>query len=305
MVGVGGCWWLFFFSEVLDLFCIESSECRDISKWVVAQNPIIEHSHQPRHSHQHIHLPLLSIHLYISNNSITPANNNNNTNMSGRGPGRGGFSPGGRGPGRGGFGGRGGGGGRNSSGGRGRGGGGGAFQREEGPPAEIIEAGQVVHDCESELVCQWKVTDKVPYFNAGVFLENKRKIGKIDEILGPISQLYFTIKMDPGVLSKSFQPNDSVYIGTDKLLPLVRFTNPSAGGGGGRSGGGRGGRDGRGGGRGGGGRGGRGGGGRSPGGGRFGSAGGRGGRSPGRGFASSRGGAGGRSFSGRGGRGRS
>ena len=229
--------------------------------------------------------------------------------MSGRGPGRGGFSPGG---GRGGsFGGRGGGrdsggrgGGRGGFGG-GRGRGGGGFQaRDEGPPAEIIEAGNVVHDCESELVCRWNVTDKVPYFNAGVFLENKRKIGKIDEILGPISQLYFTIKMDPGVLSKSFQPNDSVYIGTDKLLPLVRFTNPSASGGGG---GGRGGAGGRGG-RGGGGRGGRGG--ASPGG--RGGRGGAGGRSPGRGFSSGgrggfgRGGGGGRSFSGRGGgRGRS
>ena len=50
--------------------------------------------------------------------------------------------------------------------------------------------------------------------------------------------------MDPGVLSKSFQPNDLVYLGTDKLLPITRFTNPNApgGGGGGRGrGGGRGG----------------------------------------------------------------
>ena len=68
--------------------------------------------------------------------------------------------------------------------------------------------------------------DKVPYFNAGVYLENKRKIGKVDEILGKVTQMYFTIKMDPGVVAKSFQPNDLVYIGTDKLLPLSRFTNP-------------------------------------------------------------------------------
>ena len=222
--------------------------------------------------------------------------------MSGRGPGRGSFSPGrgsfGRGGGRGDSSGRGGG--RGGFAGRGRGGG--FPARDEGPPAEIIVAGNVVHDCESELVCRWNVADKVPYFNAGVFLENKRKIGKVDEILGPISQLYFTIKMDPGVLSKSFQPNDSVYIGTDKLLPLVRFTNPAASGGsGGRSSGGRG--------RGGGGRGGGGRGGASPGG--RGGRGGGGGRSPGRGFSSGGGrggfgrGGGGRSFSGRGGRGRS
>jgi H/ACA ribonucleoprotein complex subunit 1 len=200
-------------------------------------------------------------------------------------------------------GGRGGGGGRGRDGG-GRGGGGGRFQRDEGPPSEVIEAGTVAHDCESELVCRWKVADKVPYFNAGVYLENKRKIGKIDEILGKISDIFFTVKMDPGVLSKSFQKDDSVYIGTDKLLPLIRFTNPSAPSG---RGGGRG--AGRGSARGGGrspGRGGRGGApfGRGGGGGRGGSS------SPGRGF--SRGGFGGggrgpagRTFSGgRGGAGR-
>ena len=187
-------------------------------------------------------------------------------------------------------GGRGRGGGRD--GGRG-GGGGGRFQRDEGPPAEIIEAGTVAHDCESELICRWKVPDKVPYFNAGVYLENKRKIGKIDEILGKISDIYFTVKMDPGVLSKSFQANDSVYIGTDKLLPLVRFTNPNGGGGGGRSSaGGRGGAA-----RGGRGRGPPGRGGRSPGG-RGGPAG-RGGSFGRGGFGGGgRGGPGGRTFSG-------
>ena len=127
----------------------------------------------------------------------------------------------------------------------------------------------MLHDCESELVCRWTLPDKVPYFNAGVYLENKRKIGKIDEILGKVLEMYFTVKMDPGVLSKSFQPNDLVYVGTDKLLPLSRFTNPGApsaggrGGGRGRGGGGRGAPAGRGGSFG---RGGGRGGGRSPGG---------------------------------------
>jgi H/ACA ribonucleoprotein complex subunit 1 len=217
-------------------------------------------------------------------------------------------APMGRGGGGRGAGGRGGGRGRDGGGGRG---GGGRFQRDEGPPSEVIEAGTVAHDCESELVCRWKVADKVPYFNAGVYLENKRKIGKVDEILGKISDIFFTVKMDPGVLSKSFQKDDSVYIGTDKLLPLIRFTNPSAPSGG--RGGGRGGA-GRGSARGGGGRspgrGGRGGGGGAP----FGrGGGGRGGSSsPGRGGGFGRGGFGGggrgpagRTFSGgRGGAGR-
>ena len=217
------------------------------------------------------------------------------------------FSSGGRGRGAGrsfgGGGGRGGGG-RSFGGGRGRGGGGGgAFQRDEGPPAEIIEAGAVEHECENELVCRWQVADKVPYFNAGVYLENKRKIGKVDEILGKISELFFTVKMDPGVLSKSFQPKDAVFIGTDKLLPLHRFTNPSASGGG--APGGRGGGRGRGrapGGRGAGGRGGRSPGGRGGGGRGFSPGGGRSGGFAGRGGGR---GGGGRSFGARGGRGRS
>jgi len=79
--------------------------------------------------------------------------------------------------GRGGFGGRGGGG-R----GGGRGGGGRGF-RDEGPPDFVVEVGQVMHECESEIIC--KVThseSKIPHFNAGIYLENKKKIGKIDEV---------------------------------------------------------------------------------------------------------------------------
>ena len=139
--------------------------------------------------------------------------------------GRGGF--GGRGGGGRDFGGRGGGGRGGGRGARGGGGGGRSNFREEGPPAEIVEAGMVVHDCESELLVRSSLPDKVPYFNAGVYLENKKKIGKVDEILGKINEVLFTVKMDPGVVAKSFQPKDLIYIGTDKLLPLTRFTNPS------------------------------------------------------------------------------
>ena len=84
-----------------------------------------------------------------------------------------------------------------------------------------------MHECESELVCKLSHPDsKIPYFNAGIFLENKKKIGKIDEIFGPLNLVMFTVKMDPGIVAKSFEEKDSVYIGTDKLLPLSRFTSP-------------------------------------------------------------------------------
>ena len=64
---------------------------------------------------------------------------------------------------------------------------------------------------------------KIPYFNADIFLENKTKIGKIDEILGPINQVFFTIKPQEGIIATSFKPGDKVYISTDRLLPLERF----------------------------------------------------------------------------------
>jgi len=52
----------------------------------------------------------------------------------------------------------------------------------------------------------------------------------------------FTVKPDPGIVAKSFEKDDIVFIGSDKLLPLSRFTNPSKPGGrsSGRGGGGRG-----------------------------------------------------------------
>lgn len=82
--------------------------------------------------------------------------------------------------------------------------------------------GSFLHACEGEMVCK-SINPKIPYFNAPIFLENKSQIGKVDEILGPLNEVYFTVKMQEGMIAKSFKPDDKVYIGTDKLLPLERF----------------------------------------------------------------------------------
>ncbi|KAJ2607775.1 H/ACA snoRNP pseudouridylase subunit [Coemansia sp. RSA 1365] len=143
----------------------------------------------------------------------------------GRG-GRGGMRGGGRGGGRGGF-------------------GGGSY----GPPDTVLEMGSYMHACEEQMVCK-STNEKVPYFNAPIFLENKTQIGKVDEILGPINEVYFTVKLQDGVVATSFKSADRVYIAPDKLLPLERFLpKPKVAGGvkkrgaaaGGRGGGGRGG----------------------------------------------------------------
>ena len=128
----------------------------------------------------------------------------------GRGSGRGGRSPGGRGRGRG--------------------------REEEGPPDRVVLVGSFLQAVEKELVV--KLTNEmIPYFNAGIFLENKTKIGKVDEILGPINEVYFTVKPDTGIVATTFKADDKLYISPDKLLPLSRFTNEKSKGGGGRGGG--------------------------------------------------------------------
>ncbi|EPS97369.1 hypothetical protein FOMPIDRAFT_1166697 [Fomitopsis schrenkii] len=122
--------------------------------------------------------------------------------------------------GRGGFGGRGGGG---FGGGFGRGGGRGGFQRDAGPPDTVLEMGSFLHAVEDEMLCQSLMPDKVPYFNAPIYLANKSVIGKVDEILGPINEVHFSIKMEQGMVASSFKKGDKVYIGGDKLLPIERF----------------------------------------------------------------------------------
>jgi H/ACA ribonucleoprotein complex subunit 1 len=106
------------------------------------------------------------------------------------------------------------------------------------------------HACEGDLVCR-STNDKIPYFNAPIYLQNKESIGKVEEILGPINEVvrcrarvshplhartrsyprcgggwdrqYFTVKPQAGMVATSFKQGDKVYIAGDKLLPLARF----------------------------------------------------------------------------------
>ena len=83
--------------------------------------------------------------------------------------------------------------------------------------------GTFVHAVEDEMLCSSLMPDKVPYFNAPIYLQNKSVIGKVDEILGPVNEVYFSIKMGEGMVASSFRKGDKVYIGGDKLLPIERF----------------------------------------------------------------------------------
>lgn len=51
----------------------------------------------------------------------------------------------------------------------------------------LAALGEFVHPCEDEIVCKCTTEEnKVPYFNAPVYLENKEQIGKVDEIFGQL-----------------------------------------------------------------------------------------------------------------------
>jgi H/ACA ribonucleoprotein complex subunit 1 len=86
----------------------------------------------------------------------------------------------------------------------------------------LLEMGAFVHASAGDMVYE-STNPKIPYFNADIFLENKTKIGKVDEILGPINKVYFSVKPQEGIVATSFKSGDKVFISSDKLLPLERF----------------------------------------------------------------------------------
>ncbi|XP_019165981.1 PREDICTED: putative H/ACA ribonucleoprotein complex subunit 1-like protein 1 isoform X1 [Ipomoea nil] len=147
-------------------------------------------------------------------------------------------------------GGRDGGGGFRGGRGGGRGFGGRGPPRDEGPPAEVVEISTFVHACEGDAVTKL-TNEKIPYFNAPIYLQNKTQIGKVDEIFGPINESFFSIKMSEGIVATSYAAGDKFFIDPAKLLPLSRFLpqpkgQAQAGRGGFRGGGRGGGRGGRG-----------------------------------------------------------
>nr|CAX75173.1 Putative H/ACA ribonucleoprotein complex subunit 1-like protein [Schistosoma japonicum] len=106
-------------------------------------------------------------------------------------------------------------------------GGGRSDQFQSGPPEEVVEVGIFAHPCQEDIVC--KITsEKIPYSNASVYLENKEEIGKVDEVFGPIKDAYFSIKLSDTLKSKSFQQGVKFFMDPAKFLTLDRILNPNS-----------------------------------------------------------------------------
>ncbi|SCM24468.1 H/ACA ribonucleoprotein complex subunit 1, putative [Plasmodium chabaudi chabaudi] len=88
---------------------------------------------------------------------------------------------------------------------------------------KIILGGTYYKSCENDVVIKNSLENLVPYFNGRIFLENKEEIGKVEEILGPINEFYFSVKLKEGILAKSFSNDTKFYIDESQTLPLSRF----------------------------------------------------------------------------------
>ncbi|KAG0559360.1 hypothetical protein KC19_10G098700 [Ceratodon purpureus] len=112
------------------------------------------------------------------------------------------------------------------------------------PSLLLTEVASYLHACEGEVVTKL-INEKIPYFNAPIYLENKTQIGKVEEIFGPINEAMFSVKMQEGIIAHSYKTGDKFFIDPMKLLPLSRFLpqpkGTTPGGGRGGRGGGRGG----------------------------------------------------------------
>lgn len=91
------------------------------------------------------------------------------------------------------------------------------------PPTSIIPVGTVMHPCEEYIVLKNDIPDRVPKFNNPLYLENKQKIGVIDDVFGPIKDFMFSVKVDTGIKPTSFKEGQVIYMNPEHFLPIHRF----------------------------------------------------------------------------------
>ena len=102
-------------------------------------------------------------------------------------------------------------------------GGGGGHQNWSDPPERIIQVGTVMHACEEYIVLKNQIQDKVPIFNRPLYLDNKTKIGVIDDVFGPIDQFMFSVKCDTGMKPNSFKEGQKIFMNPEHFLYMNRF----------------------------------------------------------------------------------
>jgi hypothetical protein len=57
---------------------------------------------------------------------------------------------------------------------------------DQGPPEQIVEVATFQHSCEGLMICN-VVGHQIPLLMRSIYLANKNKIGKVDDVFGPMS----------------------------------------------------------------------------------------------------------------------
>lgn len=89
-------------------------------------------------------------------------------------------------------------------------------------PEYVIQLGSIMHTCLDDLVVKSQIED-VPYFNAAVFNEDKKQIGKIDEIFGNMKEYWVSVKLCEDILKNSFSSQEKVFVNPTKLISFQKF----------------------------------------------------------------------------------
>lgn len=81
---------------------------------------------------------------------------------------------------------------------------------DQGPPEYVEVIAEVSHACEGLIICN-VIGGNVPLLMRSIYQQNKTKIGKVDDVFGPMSKPGLAIKPDEGVKAESFKAGDKLY----------------------------------------------------------------------------------------------
>lgn len=86
---------------------------------------------------------------------------------------------------------------------------------------ETVHLGTFVHPAGDLLVLNLEHKD-IPYPNSAV-LFNKKQIGKVDEVFGPVGDVYVAVKPDPSIRASEFRLETRFEGYKDRFIPSNRF----------------------------------------------------------------------------------
>eukprot|EP00388_Colpodella_angusta_P006249 GDKJ01018655.1.p1 GENE.GDKJ01018655.1~~GDKJ01018655.1.p1 ORF type:complete len:418 (+),score=109.10 GDKJ01018655.1:1-1254(+) len=112
------------------------------------------------------------------------------------------------------------------SGGRGgRGGFGAGGRGPMGPPDQVVPIATFMHSVPGTptlFFCKSTLTNQVPFY-CRLFRENKTELGKVDEIMGPINEVYFSATPSEGINASSLKSGEVIYADPTSLKDLQIF----------------------------------------------------------------------------------